>query len=151
MAAVKEASRPLRGSARRGREGRGAGWQAGWRAGQQQPVELRIAQAAMAIGKVEGRVENPGLGRDIPGRPGFARDLIAAADIADEDVEWRRWGIDGAGHDRTIAQGIAIPARDWSVMDAMRGAPAAHKKGEALPAPPLPSNRSKALCKLPLC
>jgi hypothetical protein len=26
-------------------------------------------------------------------------------------------------------------------MDAMREAPEAHKKGEALPAPPLPSNR----------
>ena len=53
----------------------------------------------MAIGKVEGRVEDPGLGRDVPGRPGFARNLIAAADIADEDVKWRRWGIDGAAHD----------------------------------------------------
>lgn len=66
---------------------RGAGNRGRGRAGQGDTIEPGIPHAAMAMGIVEGDLQHPGLRRDIPCRPGFAGDMVAAADIADIGVE----------------------------------------------------------------
>lgn len=92
------------------------------RAGQDDLIEPGIAHAAMAMGIVEGDFQYPGLRRHIPRRPGFARDMIAAADVADIGVQRGVVGLDVTGggwldHGKSIARFPPFWRETRSVMD----------------------------------